>query len=342
MSAPDKSWPRRHPWTTLLLTFVVLLAAAVSAYAIHLNDRLKEVPTFPVDPGPSRPAATDTGGLNFLLAGVDDPQQQLEDALQAPEWEPGRFRSDTIMVVHINPDRRAAQVVSIPRDSYVEVPGHGTTKINAAFSYGGPSLFVRTVERLTDLRIDHVMVVDFDGLSSVTDALGGVEITVTSPERKPDGSLWTTGSHLMDGEEALSYVRQRKSLPGGDFDRVQRQQNYLRAMLEKVEELGLFSNPVTLSRTVESLDAALARDEAMTPKVMRSLAWSLRDLEGDDIRWATAPNNGSATIDGASVVLLDVPQVRRLFRAAKRDHLGAWLRNHPEVARELPPPDEVR
>src|SRR5690606_23003800 len=110
-------------------------------------------------------------------------------------------RSDTMMVIHVPADRKSIGLVSIPRDSWVQVPGHGPAKINAAFAWGGPALAVETVENLTDVRIDHVGVIDWEGFKRITDTLGGVTITipetVTDPYRK---RTWHAGTQKMDGE----------------------------------------------------------------------------------------------------------------------------------------------
>ena len=123
------------------------------------------------------------------------------------------------MVVHIAVDPSEIELISIPRDSYVPVKGYGRTKINAAFSYGGPSLLARTVEDLVDLRIDHVAVLDLEGFRKIT------------RRWRRHGAGAGTSPENLEGDAALEYVRERESLPNGDFDRIQRQQNVLRALV---------------------------------------------------------------------------------------------------------------
>ncbi len=171
-----------------------------------------------------RPKAVVADAMNILLLGSDS-----RISTDPGAWIRGAQRTDAIMVAHIPADRSAVTVTSIPRDSWVSIPGNGKNKINAAFSFGGPTLMVKTVEKYTGVRIDHVVIVDFEGFKDITDELDGVRINVaasTSDER----SAFAAGPQTMDGETALKYVRQRHNLPGGDFDRVKRQQNWIRAV----------------------------------------------------------------------------------------------------------------
>ena len=124
------------------------------------------------------------------------------------------------MIARLNPDRTVAAVASIPRDSWVDIPGHGHDKINAAYSFGGPSLLVATVENLTQIRIDHFAVIDFAGFRSMVDAVGGIDVGIDAPTSS-DGVAFHQGVNHLDGRAALAYVRQRYGLIGGDFDRAQ-------------------------------------------------------------------------------------------------------------------------
>ena len=189
-----------------------------------------------------RPAKTVSGTLNILLVGSDsrDPDAPVD---RASKW-----RADTIIVMHIPSSHDRAYLVSIPRDLYVPIPasadaecGSGRrAKINASFAFGGLPLAVRTVECFTDVHIDHVMAIDFAGFKEVTDALGGVELTVErditsihKPYRK-----FKKGVNHMNGAEALDWVRQRKQFPDGDFARMRHQQEFLRALMDKAVSTG--------------------------------------------------------------------------------------------------------
>lgn len=283
--------------------FGVLLALLVGlgAWAFVLVQGLDNVTRFDVDRpgGASRPApAPDPDSVTVLLAGVDNGQRDdLQEMLASGDWTPGAFRSDAIMVLHLPADRRRASLVSIPRDSWVPVAGYGDQKINAAFSYGGPSLLASTVEQVTDVRLDHVMVVDWAGFRGITEAVGGVRL----------------GGEQLDPEEALRYVRERKSLPNGDFDRVERQREYLLSVLGSLREQDVWSSPVTLTRTVNSLDDFVSVDSGLSNRALVSLGWSSRRLSPSALQTLTAPHDGTGMVDGQSIVRLDVERTRALF-----------------------------
>lgn len=334
---PRRRWVGRHKSLaalTGLLVLVLVMASGLLAWLWFLDNKLDQIARFELDLGTDRPPVADrTGdqGTNFLLVGVDDGHEvDLKAMLASGAWRPGVFRSDTIMVAHRSADGSRVQVVSLPRDSYVDIPDHGTNKINAAFSFGGPGLLGRTVERLTGVRIDHVVVVDFQGLAGITEAVGGVEVYVPDEIVDPRSgtTTWRRGWARVEGNRALEYVRARYGLPRGDFDRVQRQQNLLRAILEGTARTSVVTNPVALTNLVDEVTGHLAVDRGLSNKKLRSLAWSLRGLRAGQVDFATAPNSGSATIDGASIVRLRLPEVRRLFAAIDRDRYDGYLTRH--------------
>ena len=191
---------------------------------------------------------------------------------------------------------------------------------------------VATVERLTGVRIDHVVIVDFEGFKDITDELGGVTVNVaraTSDER----GTWKAGPQAMDGETALNYVRQRHNLPGGDFDRVKRQQNWIRAVALKTLDRGTLTSPAKLSGVLGSLTGSIAADDGFTIGRMRSLALSLRGVRGGDLTFLTAPvaGTGWSPDHTQSIVNLDRSANRRLWKAAALDRLDEWLAAHPEA-----------
>ena len=235
-------------------------------------------------------------------------------------------RSDTMMVARVAADRKSVSVISIPRDSWVEVPGHGDAKINAAFAFGGPALAVQTVENLSGVRIDHVAVIDWEGFKQLTDALGGVTVkipkTVYDPYRK---KTWEAGTHLLDGEDTLTYVRQRAGLPGGDLDRVKRQQNVIRELVSETLTRGTLANPVTVYQVLDSVTSNLEVDDGWSASDMRSLAYSLRSLRKDDIYFATIPVRGTGMVGSQSVVHLDPVEAQSMWKAFKKDDVAAWI-----------------
>jgi LCP family protein required for cell wall assembly len=344
---PRHRWVSRHKTLTALIGLLVLGLVMVSGLAVWfsvLNHKLSQIERFEVDLGVDRPtAAAGARGTNFMLIGVDDGHEvDLEDMLTSGQWEPGIFRSDTIMVAHRSGDGSTFQVVSVPRDSYVDIPGRGLDKINAAFSYGGPDLLGRTVERLTGIRIDHVVVVDFQGFAGVTEAVGGVEVFLPDDIVDPRSgeTTWHRGWERVEGERALQYVRTRYGLPRGDFDRVQRQQNMLRAIVDGVARTSVVANPFRLTGLVDEVTSHLAVDRDLDNAAVRSLAWSMRNLRPRDLDFATAPSSGTEMVGAASIVRLEIPELRRLFRAMDHDRFADYIEGREIDV--LPGPEHVR
>ncbi len=232
--------------------------------------------------------------------GADNPQRLVKkptvaELLEDGQWDPGAYRSDTMMVVHIPADRKTAYVVSVPRDSYVPIydaegEQHGKNKINAAFAEYGPFGTWRTIENLSGVHIDHMAVIDYAGFNELTEAIGGVDVFV--PQTVYDSAQdqeWTQGWHHVEGELALKYVRMRHGLLGGDFDRIDRQQNFLRAVLQKTLSDGTIGNPVKLSKVLGAITGHLAVDGDWSTKDLRNLALSLRGLNSKNVRFMTLP-----------------------------------------------------
>lgn len=336
-----RHWTRRHKALTVLLGLLVVLLVLLLIFLGILSRKIDQVPRFPIEHGDTRPAAG--AGQNILLVGVDDGKgTRIREAVAADDWPAGSFRSDALMVLHLSEDASRAQVISIPRDSYVDIEGHGRTKINAALSYGGPSLMAQTVERFIGARIDHVMLTDFDGFAGITEILGGVMVHIpdeyaASPARR---EVFSPGWQLIEGEQALLYVRDRKGLPRGDFDRVQRQQNVLRQIVQRAQSWTVLANPLKVIDLVDETTRYLAVDEGLTNRKLRDLALQGRNLRLGDVSFATIPHEGSATIDGASVVKVVPRKVRALFDAVDEDEFDQYVRDNPDVDR-LPPPQQV-
>jgi LCP family protein required for cell wall assembly len=337
---PGRSRPRRRRARRVLLwtlVAVLVLTAGGAGYVYWRADRaadsIHRIPhALPHLPDKEQPAATE--GLTFLLIGLDTRSEVAttgKDA-KAPEWRYGASRSDTMMLLHLSADRQDASVVSLARDTWVHVPGHGRAKLNAAYSWGGPALAVRTVQQLTNVRVDHLAVIDWHGFRKLTDAVGGVDITV--PHDIPgrgDAPAYRAGTHHMNGEQALAYVRERKGLPRGDFDRTHRQQNFLRALMRQVLSSGTLSSPSTVSALLDSVGDVVSVDDGLSNSGLYDLVWSLRGLRTPDVRFLNAPVAGLDMIDGQSVVLLDRAKAAPLWKAIRDDDMAGYFASHHDT-----------
>lgn len=285
-----------------------------------IDDSQRPAPATPAQDGAQAP-------LTFLLIGSDSRDPSGEG--------PPSARSDVIMLMRVTADRQQVQFISIPRDSWVAVPGYGLNKINAAYAFGGPTLLIRTVESVTATRIDHFAAVDFAGFKEITDALGGVDVRVarTTTSR---GVTFTAGINHLNGDEALVYVRQRYDLPGGDLDRVQRQQNYMRAMMAEVFRQNMLGDLGQTDDLLLALTSAISVDETLSNTDLVGLAYSLRGLNANSLSFLTVPVAGLGTEGAQSVVYLDTARAAAMWAYLQSDtlieHLGEFTRDQlPET-----------
>jgi len=235
------------------LAVVAVIAIPVAA-ALFVETRISHTAVFAGYPG--RPAAA--SGTNWLIVGSDSRQgltRQQEDQLVAGH-DVGGMRSDTIMLVHIPSGPGRPILVSLPRDSYLPIPGQGRNKVNAAFSDGGPALLAQTVQNATGLRISHFAQIGFGGLVRVVNAVGGVRICIRERlDDKRSGTHLKAGCQTIDGSQALAFVRDRHSFQGdGDLQREQDQRIFLEALLKKATSSSVYLNPKSAAMT--TLDAS--------------------------------------------------------------------------------------
>ncbi|XVQ10372.1 LCP family protein [Spirillospora sp. CA-255316] len=326
---------RRRRWPRILaavVVFVLLVVAGLgglvwqrqSSYNGNI-DRLPGVmPT-----GKKRPGPNVTGTENWLLVGSDTRAEVGTTGEGGQVWKPGQQRSDTIMLLHLPADRSKAYVISLPRDSWVQIPGYGPQKINAAFSFGGPPLLIETVESLTGIRVDHFGAIDFNGFKSMTDALGGVEVDIAESVYDSANKVhWQAGRQKLNGEKALLFVRQRYGLPNGDFDRIRRQQAFLRALAQTAADGGTVTNPLKLDRFLSAFTKSISVDDSVTAGKLRSLALSMRGMRPGNVGFLTLPNKGPAARGDQSVVLLDKAKAAALFEAVRTAEVDKYIQQH--------------
>ncbi|PWJ26607.1 LytR family transcriptional attenuator [Branchiibius hedensis] len=297
-----------------MLAVLVLAAGGFALYLNHLLDsNIKHSAMLPVGEQPTKdPGAGDA--QNILLLGSDSRDREIGAG----------SRSDVIQLLHVNNDRSRIDIIHFPRDMYVEIPGHGKNKINAAYSYGGAPLLVQTMENMLNLRIDHVAQIDFQGFADLTDTLGGVRLYVPQGFDEAGFGSWTKGWHDMNGEQALGFVRERHQLTQGDLDRGRNQQAWIKAVLTKTLSAGTLLNPIKLTDAINDVTKYTTVDESFDSATIRSLALSLRDIRGDDLHFKTAPISGFQTIDGQDVDIVDSTLLSQLGKALVTDQMSTY------------------
>ena len=289
---------------------VTVLAGSASIAANHLESNVTaidisgQVGERAVDYGD-----LESGPVTILVMGSD---QRTGKGNKSYGYFEGA-RSDTAMLVHLYPDRESALVLSIPRDTLVDLPSckdsdgntlaaaHG--RFNEAFDRGGPGCTVKTVEALTGVTIDHFVVLDFNGFKKTIDALGGVEVCLTRPlQDRKSGIDLPAGVTRVLGEDALAFMRVRHNIgDGSDIGRINRQQLFLSSLIQEVTGSGLLTNPIKLWRVLDESTKSLSTDTALADNdAILALATSLVGLSPDDITFVTMPWADSG--DGATIV----------------------------------------
>jgi LCP family protein required for cell wall assembly len=297
----------------VLLVLVVLLVGL----GVWVDSRLNRVDALADYEG--RPAATP--GADWLIVGSDS--RQGLDAARRRQLGTGQAagrRADTMMLLHIPRGTGKPTLVSLPRDSYVPIPGHGRNKLNAAYAFGGPQLLARTVEQVTDIRLDRYMEIGFDGFASVVDAVGGVQICPKTAMRDPMAGLNVkAGCQLAGSRTALAYVRARHS-GRGDLDRVQRQQEFLGSLVDKATSPGVLFNPFKSIPLLRAGTDAVAVDRAAHFWNLVRFPFAMRGIAGGNGVATTVPVAGGTSVPGVgSVVQWDRERALALFHALQHD-----------------------
>lgn len=324
--APTVQEQRAPHWVNPLLLVPVLIVLAFSSafggYAWGLGRLLTDdLPrmsgSFPADAGrPDTPVADAAGRtpLTLLFLGSDRVPERAAD--------PG-YSTDTVLLVHVNAPRTRADVITVPGDAMVTIPGHGRDRVSSASTHGGVPLAVSTVEHLLGSRIDHVVVMDLDGVRAMTDAVGGVEVDVQHPFRS-GSRQFTVGRHHLDGEAALAFVREQRSLPGRQAERISHQTLYLHALVDELAGRGILTDPGRLQDFLTAAADNTTVDDALTAPRMRELALGMRHLRPADLHVRTLPATRWQTdAHRPTVVELDEAGVTRLKACLRADDLAA-------------------
>ncbi|WP_245717816.1 LCP family protein, partial [Nocardia miyunensis] len=300
---------RRRHWGRWFLALLLVLILTPIAAGIYLDSSLHRIDALAGYSG----RVGQTAGTNWLLTGSDSreglTQAQEQQLSTGDEADAGGERSDTIMLVHI-PQSGPTTIVSLPRDSYVPIPGHGRDKLNAAFAEGGPKLLVQTVETATGLHIDHFAKIGFGGFANMVDAVGGIDMCLPNAIDDPKAGLnLPAGCQHLNGTQALGFVRTRAT-PRADLDRMNNQRMFLAALLKKATSAGTLANPFKLWPLATGITGTLQVDNGDHIWALGRLAWALHA----NTVTTTVPIGGFETVDGSgSVLLWDKSQASQFF-----------------------------
>ncbi|MFE6978350.1 LCP family protein [Streptomyces sp. NPDC057682] len=289
-------------------------------------------------------------GMNLLLVGTDG-----RDRITAEEKRKYRLGgapchcTDTLMLVHLSEDRKRASVVSLPRDSYAELPAHrdGTSgkehaahpvKLNAAYAEGGPNLTVRTVEQMTGVKVDHYLEVDFTSFMTTVDTLGGVKICTSRPMKDSYTGLdLAAGTHELNGGQALQYVRSRHIDGAADLGRMQRQQKFMASLIKQATSSGVLLNPVRFREVASTMLKSVRADTSFGTEQMLELGQAMRGFSAASSEFTSVPlGNVAYPVKGiGSTVKWDPKKSRALFEALREDKPLAVARPHRDPAKKV-------
>jgi LCP family protein required for cell wall assembly len=305
-----QSVTRRRPrWGRRILALVGVLLLLLVGFAVYVDFSLNRVAALPAD------SAATSSGTNWLIVGSDSRQQlTAEEKKKYATGDETSQLTDTIMLLHSGAS--GTVLVSIPRDSQVDIPGHGRAKINSAYGKGGgpdgggPELLVQTVEQATGLHIDHYAEIGFLGIVNVVDAIGGVDLCVPEAIKDPKAALdIKAGCQTLDQATALGYVRTRATATS-DFGRVERQRAFLSALLDKVTSPSVLANPFRVVPLATDLSGAITVDSGDHVWNLAQLGLAMRGL-GDGISTTVPVSDG--------VVNWNKDRATALFKALQQD-----------------------
>lgn len=257
-------------------------------------------------------------GKNILLLGSDT--RSGSEAAQV-----SGSRADSIMLAHIPADGKGVYLVSIMRDTWVNIPGYGAAKINAALNYGGISLQVATVENLLGIKIDHVAEIEFEGFKALVNSVGGVDVQVPFDF---DINAWSfkQGMQHMDGGAALAFVRARYPFADGDYQRVRNQRAFLRGMYNTMKAKGALNNVGSFQSAVESIAGYMRVDSGLDAAQIAQIAAPVLTSGDTTMRMTTLPNAGPGwSYDGQSIVIVNQAANANLSYALQHDSMDQFM-----------------
>ncbi|HEX6452038.1 MAG TPA: LCP family protein [Trebonia sp.] len=294
---------------TYLVTLVVILAVVVVGSYFWLNGKLNRSVALPATTNVS-------SGTNWLITGADSRQGLSRTQIDQMHvgFDMGTLNSDSVMLLHMGSGKPI--LISIPRDSYVEIPGYGHNKLNAALGFGGPALLIKTVENVTGLQINHYMGIGFGGLVSVVNSVGGVQMCLPSAVNDSySGVNLKAGCQNLNGDQALSFVRDRHSFTTGDLQRIQDQRAFLKALLNKGLSPGVYLNPFTALPFASTAASSMSVDKGTSLLDLLQAAMALQNPES-----GTVPISNPAYFTSAGeAVEWNQSEALQLFNALQKD-----------------------
>jgi len=305
-----RRWLRPRRIIGVLCLLVALLLVATVGFYFYVNSKLNRSVTLPAFTGQS-------AGQNWLIAGSDGRDGLTNQQIQQLHvgFDFGTDNSDSLMLLHIGSGRPV--LVSIPRDSYVPIPGYGENKINAALGLGGPALLVQTVENVTGLRINHYVSIGFLGLDSVVNDVGGVRVCLSAPLHDVDsGADFNAGCQNMNGAQALAFVRDRHSFADEDLQRMQDQRAFLKALLDKGTSPSVYLNPFVAVPFGSGAASAITVDQGTDLYSLVQMARALRNPLTGTVPIADA---NYYTSNAGDAVLWNRTQALQLFGALQNN-----------------------
>jgi len=278
-------------------------------------------------PSSSGQAGLNTPGTTMLLVGSNP--SEPDAGVAGRSWQAALHRSDLVMLLHLTRNNRAMFVISIPGKALLPIPGHGEGRLGQAYDTGGEKLYVRTIEEYTGVRLDHVAVMDLNGLREITDEVGGIVVDVPS-----EACGIPPGLRRLDGQQALEYMALQPCLPRKDLDRVEREQGVMRALMRGAVDGGKLTNPFRLNKVLRSSAEHLTLEKGFSYPGMLGQLWSMRKLRTTNTTFLTVPvaAKPNAKVAGADVIRLDPTKDEVLWDALRKDRVAEYLAFNSDAA----------
>jgi LCP family protein required for cell wall assembly len=318
VSRPPVRPKKRRNWFGRIIGLIVLLfVLTLICVPLYAWGKINKVDAMPAG---ERPA--ETPGTTYLLVGSDG-REGLSRAERAKlhTGNAAGQRTDSIMLLHV-PESGPTALISLPRDSYVPIPGHGKNKINAAFAFGGPKLLIQTIEGVTGLRVDNYVEIGFGGFASIIDSVGGVKMCLPKAMKDDYAHInLPAGCQQLNGPTALGYVRARHSDPLGDLGRVQRQREMIGAVAKKGVSPATFLNPVRYYKLGTASAKALTIDNSTGPLDLFKFARAMKAVSagGNGVTLTVPVSDTNLSTPNGSAVKWDTAKAKALFQALKED-----------------------